>query len=315
MMIHKLKLAVFVCVSATAVMACGDDDDDQPAIDAAVDASAADATVDAAADSGVDAQEPDAAPPCSQAPACPSPGAGRTMICGRIFDTETSTPAADADGLRVSFFDALAVATNPEGAAPEFSVTADECGYFVSADATHAGVTVPTAAPLVAVGVDDVAAPDAHVFTVVALSVSAGAKLDGIHGYATLKATDAKWSGGLDGASLAEQGVYLAIYIDPAKPAVGPYAGAPVAGVTILSDDAEQTGADFYFENTDVLVRSQAVGSQANGTGANGSALLVNQPIANFTGRPAPRGCTWPSLIGATVPNAVYVQEFLLRCE
>ena len=314
MIFHRFKLAVFLCVSATAITAC--DDDDKPTADAAVDAAPADAAV----DSGVDAQQPDAGadagPPCSQAPACPSPSAGRSMICGRIFDTETSTPAAKAEDLRVSFFAALDLASNPEGTAAEFTVTPDECGFFVSADATHQGVTVPANVPIVAVGIDDVGgALDEHVFTVVALSVSAGGKNENVHGYATLKGTDAKWSGGLDGATLAEQGVYLGIYLDPAKPAVGPYAGAPVAGVTIIADDVERAGADFYFEDTNVLERKQAVGSQANGTGANGSALLVNQPLVQFTGRPAPRGCTWPSAPGATIPNAVFVQEFLLRCE
>jgi hypothetical protein len=303
-----------------AATGCGSDDDgvtpraDAAASDAAIpDAAIPDATIPDA--TIADATSADASAdasgelPCDQELACPTPARNRFMICGRVHDFGTSQPIVDgsASALKVSFHDALALANNPE-TAPEFSVTPDSCGRFVSRDATHEGVTVP-GTQFFAVVVDDAtpAFPAGDfVATAGLVSGGTGGMKAGFHAFATHETTAAAWSTGLS-PTLVEQGVYAAIFIDTARPPVGIFHGTPAAGLKLTVDGSVTPARDFYFDDSSNLERLQ-VGT-ADATGANGTALVVppaNSVLQEFGG---PAGCTWPTALGTTMANMIVVSE------
>jgi hypothetical protein len=260
---------------------------------------------------------------CSQALTCPNPSGTKFMICGRLYDTETTALVQEDDmlpqKLKISFYDALAFA-NDATTAPEFSVNPDRCGRFVSSDAaaggSHGGVTVPGTSFLV-VGVDDASGDFMQgnfALTGVGVLGVPGGKHDNTRIYATRQATDAVWSAGVGGGSVIGRGVYLGIFIDTAAATdVAPWPGAPKSGVQLTVDGTVQPTGDFYFSDTDPLTRSTVVASQ-NSTGTNGAVLFLEGPLVEYAGTPNPPGCSWPAALAKTLPGSVFVHEVLSMC-
>jgi hypothetical protein len=329
---YRSPLTLIVCTLAVA--ACSGDSNDRAA-DASPDATqVADATAppdgrapDAGpADAAPDANLPDADPPDANLPdagldcaldlPCPQPSNDRFMLCGRVLDVATSRP--ELGRFDVRFHDALTLARFP-GSDPEFEVTTDECGRFVSRDGSHDGASFANSLG-VAVVVDDASSfpgpTDLRLPTVIFRRATAGGSAAGVRAYATRKDTEAAWSSGVTGDSFIQRGIQLSIFIDSSKPAVPPYPGAPVAGVRPTVGSGLSSSQDFYFGDTDVLARASldSAGIQAS-TGPDGSAIVILVPSTNtFSGSPAPPGCSWPELIGKTFPGKVLVQEFISTC-
>jgi hypothetical protein len=267
-----------------------------------------DATVADAMPGGPDASTS----PCDQEVACPTPGSGRVMICGRLIDLQNSQPIVGptALALKVSFYEALAFANNA-ATPPEFSVTPDQCGRFVSSTAGHNGVAVP-GTMYIAVGVDDVSAPfpgGDFVDTVAAISGVGGARKAGFHAYAMRETTDALWSGAMN-PSLVEQGVFAGIFIDTSKPHVGIYNGTPTPGVrlTVADQPVMAPSNDFYFDDAAPLQRTH-LGSLGV-TGLNGTALLTQGSLDTYNGQGGTSpSCAWAGSLATTVPDTIWVSE------
>jgi hypothetical protein len=255
--------------------------------------------------------------PCDQEIACPDPGAGKMMICGRILDLKNSEFMTNVTGsdpstiLKVGFYDALGFAGG--ASTPQFRVSPDVCGRYVSADASHPGVdTASLSAPFVAVGVDDASGnlgQGTFALVGIAMPAAAGNKIAGVRTYAIANA-DANWQCGT--SSCLSQGIYMPIFIDTNGIDTGHYPGAPKAGVTIIADTATDPASDYYFSDTNPLTRT-ALGSGSS-TGANGTGIFVGGPTQDYGGT-NPVGCTWMKNLGGTIPNVVFVQEKLTGCQ
>jgi hypothetical protein len=304
-----MRTTALLLIAALGATACSSDD--TPA--AAADAAPADATppgTDAAPDAM--ALPPDAAEPlaCDMELPCPAPASGRFMICGRLYDFSSSHPIVDgptATSLKVSFYDALAFASNPAESTPELSVTPDACGRFVASAPDHQGVSVPNA-QFVLVSVDDAAvnAPAGDfVATGVLFEAIAGASQQHAHAYATRETSADDWSGP-QSPTLVEQGVYAAIFIDTTKPRAGSFDGEPTAGVT-LTRESKTTAKIFYFDDASPVQHSHLGG---DATGASGTVIIVGGDSFDTYGGsgPAPE-CAWPPAVGGTVPNTILVSE------
>jgi hypothetical protein len=106
---------------------------------------------------------------CGSPVPCPQPSQGKQTICGQLYDIETNEnfalgtssgvrcdPAAPATSgpcaLRINAYDALAFAQNPMTTPLAVGDTyIDDCGRFRLSD-----VTLPTGAPFIALGIDDI---------------------------------------------------------------------------------------------------------------------------------------------------------------
>jgi hypothetical protein len=94
------------------------------------------------------------------------------------------------------------------------------------------------------------------------------------------------------GATYAETGGIVGIFVDPAAAAEPPLAGGPVGGVAITRDGVATADDDSYFSN--LYADRTTVDADQDATGANGSALLVGSatpvPHSGTGGRVHPRG-------------------------
>jgi hypothetical protein len=258
---------------------------------------------------------------------CAAPDAGKTSLCGRIWDTETDTPIAPATGatgtrcdpaapaatgpcsLQVKFYDALDFASNP-GAATPLVVPGgafwDDCGRYK-------GINIPgTTFGFVGMGVDDADAGSADLYrnTGVATDEDVARPGTGFRAYATRVTTDQKWttSAALSGQTFAQRGVLAVVFR---------YHDAPVAGVSLRRAGADITDAqDFYFTDTGIARTTIAdpIGnvSAVDETGTNGTALGINPgaetPVNHDGTGGLPGGCQWPVNLAASIPNVVFVQ-------
>lgn len=243
-----------------------------------------------------DAGPPDVlAPPCDEPPECPPPSAGAMTLCGRVYDLETTTPV---DGVAASPIEVRVVAGDLDP--PLATPTVDGCGWFVAPD------LAPPLTTRLAILTDDAAAADDHLPTAVTFwSVAGQAKT--VNAFATRHATDALWSAaaGEPLPVFGELGLLVPIFVDPTRPPVPPFRGAPAAGVAI----AHSVGVDSYFADADPLRRSQLDPALA-ATGANGTALFVFEGLVELTGQGGePTGCSWPRTLTRAPPGVVVVLE------
>lgn len=192
----------------------------------------------------------------------------------------------------------------------------DECGYYVAFN-----VPVPTTAPLPFIVVDDrPSLPDDHVATGVGLVVIPGLIERNLLAFATTHVTDQQWTLdaelGTGDQTLGERGAYVGISIDSRAPPVGPFPGAPVAGVTLTRSGATPVPSanTRYFSDTDPLLR-WTPDATLTVTGSNGTALAVSEALGAHGGAGGGAGrCAWPSLDGATVQGAYFVQVYVGTC-
>jgi hypothetical protein len=252
---------------------------------------------------------------------CPAPPPNRASICGRIYDTQTSTvvPEAIALNLEVRIYDPIGFVMNPTGTAPLATIYPDKCGVYKALDQI-----VPPSG-FIAVATDDLdqdddGVPDSGMdlfrLTGIAAAADQGQTLGDVNAFNTRIETDMMWTttAGLTGQTFAERGVYVPIFLDPLSGDVGPFGGTPTAGVNTTQGGSTDDAKDYYFADTDPLLRGTAIPDTTpgvlDGTGVNGSGLWINGTLIMFSGVGGePADCMWPANLAATVPGVVFVQE------
>jgi hypothetical protein len=255
-------------------------------------------------------------PDCSAELACAAPSPGEACVAGRLFDLETSrrlctspvstSPCAGSGAggpcaLEIRVFEAFSLLSDPGGAIP---LAADEtridgCGRFRVSGFPAPGLGFG------AVSADDAGdSADAHLRSAALRPMAGGSTIEDLPLYVVRHATDAAWTSSagdpFSDATFGETGTYVAIFL---------HAGAPVAGVQLLSDGSPVATDDFYFSDSAPASRS-VVDAGLAATGVNGSALFVPDSIAGVSGSGGePEGCSWPEAVGGSAPGLVVVQE------
>ena len=249
---------------------------------------------------------------------CAAPMAGRSTICGRLFDSQTDQPieAAGATGalcdpdnptadgpcsFKLSYVDALQFAMTPTST-PELmsdSTIVDDCGRF---KATNIALS---SFGFTGIAIDDAAGTGDRVkLTGVALDDDTAKPARRFAGYVTRNETDLAWTttSGIAGESFATRGVLAAVFRH------GPMSVAGVAmrrGGNPIADD------DFYFTDASNSTRNTVspAGGQAV-TGMNGTALVIDAPAPTEHGGAGaePAGCRWPASLAASIRGVVFMQ-------
>jgi hypothetical protein len=253
---------------------------------------------------------------CSAKLACPTGTGGKQTICGQIYDFETGAPFAQAGAtgapccpgattgpcaLGIQAYDAVAFAQSggASGALTTGAVLIDDCGRFRISD-----VSQPTVAPVIALGVDDIAQPGPGGITNAAgVSTTAmpnSASKD-VEAFIVKPATIAGWSG----TSLAT-GIFALVYHSKLT-------GTDLApGVTVTRNGAADAGHTLYFASG--AANRTALDGTAHVTGVNGTALYtITNPMLTdmYSGTSAlPSNCTWESHGAAAIPGLVFIQTF-----
>ncbi len=248
---------------------------------------------------------------CSEPIACPAPAAAQAAICGRIVDLASGDPVEAADpttapcgapvtsgpcGLALRAYDALDFAVSPSGAIPTATeVLVDDCGRF------RVVVPVPMS-NAVALAVDDAGAAAGHALSAAFLPVKPGAALR-TTAYAVDGSSDAAWSAsaGLSGQTFSELGAFLPLFVDSRTQ-------DRVAGVTITVNGATDAEHDWYFADAGATLVSLQPSLAA--TGADGAGILTGSSLGPHSGTGGePAGCTWPSVVAASLAGAYVVLE------
>jgi hypothetical protein len=253
---------------------------------------------------------------CSQPLPCPAPSANKLTLCGRIYDLEDSTPLDDGNAsngepwraIELRVYDPIAFIMDTNSS-PILTATPDSCGRFVIADVARPPST------FVAVATEDITGggADLYVQTGIAAPTMPGQTLGGLRAWSFRRSTDEAWStaAGLSGTTFSKLGVYIPIFVS--GPALAPFQGSPVAGVTIAALDQSgvrqiQSGNDYYFDDNAPLSRHTL--STRSMTGANGTGLFLNAGLGSYSGiGGAPGGSCWAKDLAAGPLNGAYVQE------
>jgi hypothetical protein len=265
-----------------------------------------------------------ALPACDQPLPCPAASSTTAVVCGRLYDLETSATIQDtaapcsndtlaADGpcsLDVQFFDAVPFATGG-GTAGELAYESDKlirdsCGRFrVTLNATG------SVDGFVAVGARPAATDTTRKLSGVVIPAPFGSQTNNVELYSMRTSTDMAWSTSADLAdgTFASKGVYVSIFKSE---------GEALDGITMVGP-ANPAANDFYFSDTDPDTR-RTINPTANATGANGTGLLIGQPpLATMafggTGPGVPAGCSFPNVSGGVVPGVVFVQLREAACQ
>jgi hypothetical protein len=250
---------------------------------------------------------------CNEPPNCSTPGPGRFMVCGRLYDLTTSERMEGADlktELKVEFYDALAFANDPT-TSPIGTAKLDACGRYVANDK---GV-LPPFSGFVAVAIDDaIGARGTGKYAAcgVAVGSAAGMSVPNLNTFVLTDAQDQAWSTAVASTpSLVKKGIYVPIFINTKLPKVGPFPGTPVANVKVTENSMIKDANDLYFGDTDPLKRLLPLaGTPGDKTGMNGTGIYTGGALTMYSGVGAePAGCTWPSTLAATIADVVFVQE------
>jgi hypothetical protein len=254
---------------------------------------------------------------CSARLACADGTGGKQTICGQIYDFETGQPfaAPSATGaqcgtgatsgpcaLGIKAYDAVAFAQSggTGGALTTGAVYIDDCGRFRIPD-----VSQPAAAPVIALGVDDIAQPGPTGITnaagVTTGAVANGAKRD-VEAFVVKPSTTAGWSG----TSLAT-GIFALVFH-------GTLTGSGLAaGVTVTRNGAAGDVAHTFYFGAAAANRT-ALDSNAHVTGVNGTALYnIMTPMLTdmYSGSGGlPSGCNWEPHGGVALQGLVFIQTF-----
>ncbi len=260
----------------------------------------------------------ESAPDCSAVLACPIPAAGKSCISGQLTAAGSGVPLRAflkaqqvcGDGaiggpcdLKLTLYDALDFAGNPSGATPLPSdeKIIDGCGRF-----RITGIT-PPALGIVAIVADD-ADPalesDLHTPAEALHALGANVRVDGINVVAARNDTVDLWTqsaGSPFGASsFVDVGAVLLQF------SVG---ATPRAGVTVTLNGSSVASKDYYFSDTAPAERVH-VDAALTATGVNGAALIANGGLVNYSGTGGePMGCTWPSVLAASIPGVLVFVE------
>jgi hypothetical protein len=232
-------------------------------------------------------------------------------VCGSIVDLGTGAFGGASDAacactgvaedpacsLVVKYYDERAILEDPVPVPlPAGEIVVDTCGRYRIAEATPppsgrmAIVTTSRSADAtwstVAIG-GPLAADDIVQFRARSLSA----------------AMDVEWSepasANLGGRTFSEAGVLVEVFFD---------GDVPVSGVTATVGGTVQSTTDFYFSDADQHLTT--VDLTRDATGENGAALVINQPLTQYSGQGAePRDCAWESFLGVQRPGWVLVRE------
>ena len=260
---------------------------------------------------------PDADPgPFCQLPElpCPAPMSGLVTVCGRVHDAESSMPVRPAGKppYAVAATGAAGFAIDP-GKSPPPDQTTDPCGRFVLTD-----VAVPVDGRIV-VYADDTAAgevDDVYRTTAVLVNVAADQQLTGVFAFLTRQSSNDAWSSsaGMTTTSFADEGAILSVFMDLSGFPTPPWPGRPSAGVLVVRDGSGAPDEDFYFSNSDKVLRT-TIGAGLSATGMNGSALVVGGETAELGGLGGePVGGHWPATAIAPIRGVVQVLPILAVC-
>jgi len=252
---------------------------------------------------------------CDQALPCPADqNTGRSKVCGRLFDLQTSAQIRGTDPMRLQCGEAGASTDGPclmeihiydalqfaQGIIVELNhdpVELDDCGRFRINNIEHAN------SGFMGIGIDDAAAaPDVRRNTGIAVPVTAtGSVFNGMRGYSETVATDELWSGQISHGSITDDGAFFVTFTDN---------NAPVSGVEILLSQSP-TANDFYFDDTSPATRD-LLGTTRTTTGVNGSGLVTNigPGTPQLTGNGGEHdGCMWEENITAAPANVMFVTQ------
>lgn len=266
---------------------------------------------------------------CDQKPVgkCTPPQPDKVSVCGRVFDFATTEPLANdatagappVTDRSIALYDPMGFLFDPstEPINGFGDVEIDACGWYFALN-----VPVPTAAPLIAVAVDDRGLgreEGDYRLTGVASVVEPGSVI-WLHAFSTSNATDAAWgTPSTPGfATYGAQGVWAPIYVakDPTDTQdADPFHGQPVAGVvpTHSTVDVPVLPADdFYFSDTVPTSRVTLDGA-ATATGPNGTALVTNQTLEQHSGT-GPANCTWNKHDAASVVGVIFAMIIEGEC-
>lgn len=253
---------------------------------------------------------------CSARLTCPAGTGGKQTICGQIYDFETGQPfaAPSATGaqcgtgvtfgpcaLGIKAYDAVAFAQSAGagGALTTGTVYIDDCGRFRIPD-----VSQPAAAPVIALGVDDIAQPGPAGLTnaagVTTTAVPNGASRD-VEAFVVKPSTTAGWTG----TSLAT-GIYALVFH-------GTLAGTALAsGVSVTRNGALDATHTLYFGSA--AANRTTLDGAAHATGVNGTALYnIMTPMLTdmYSGTGGlPSGCNWEAHGGVALQGLVFIQTF-----
>lgn len=246
--------------------------------------------------------DPDANPECRVDPPCPTPSILGVSVCGRVVDVETSEVIKAPTDVAVQFFNLIDFGSGPFLA----EVIPDECGWF---EAEDIGGLIPG---VLVMSTDDQGSSSNYSRVVSVLSSSFGQPL--IANAPVLReAVDQAWgdAAGLGGQSFSDVGALLLMFFDGTEPEVFPYRGTPVTGVTLTEEGTPQPSDDYYFSDTNPLLRVTVDPGLAT-TGADGAGLLVGTlPINDYSG--AKLDCTFGATNGV-IPGIVQAQEIYGSC-
>ncbi len=267
---------------------------------------------------------------------CKNPDAGKVTICGQLVNAQDSLKiesggtggkcdpdAPTTDGpcsIKLQFFDALQFAGNPSGA-PELvpdELIVNDCGAYM-------GHNIPT--PMLgflAVAGDDHPSSGVDIWarSGAATAVVSGQRITGQNSYIVATSTDALWTANagdpFSGQSFWQRGAYFPVFLGPDTSTTDPGDLAPVEGVTVLVSGSVVVGSDYYFTDTDPLLRTTPSDTQA-ATGVNGSAIVVDSDLVNHGGQGAEPtdtavgqegvACVWPEDLGAALPEVYFALE------
>jgi len=264
---------------------------------------------DDAAETADGSTEPDAlvwdADNCSYP--CPAPDAGDVSVCGRIIDLETNQPITSG-GPELLVFDLNELREDPLHALPNATPTIEEgCAWFHTTIDAVTGWTVAHTGDLLGTG------PYRRVTSVIP-TLSPGQTVHA-NAYVLRAETDEAWS---DDAGLpllttfASGGAVMAIFVDIDEPAVWPFQGKPLSGVTMLTDGNPHPLDDYYFSDADPTTRS-TIDPGLTTTGVDGAALMRGpEGISTYSGQLV--GCAFSDTPGLPIPSAVQVQEIAGTC-
>jgi hypothetical protein len=243
---------------------------------------------------------------------CKTPPPGKFEVCGFLYDVGTGAPivGADATGINVLGYDALGFANNPGGTPPLDSHPADECGWY------EFTVTPPFTGFVASATDDPMGGSDTYALTGVATPATAGQRIT-LNTYVTTHTQDMAWttSANLSGGTFSEQGVFLPIYLDGAKPDVAPpLDGTPVSGVKIVENGVTNAANDYYFGDAMAGTRT-TINPTLDATGTDGSGLYINGSLTMYSGQGGETsGCMWSPVLAATIPGVIFISEKHLQC-
>lgn len=217
--------------------------------------------------------------------------AGAFCVFGSIGFLKTGM-SAKGTSLEVRGYDPLAFLSDPKGAMPQAKMTTDDGTYALD------GLKDTSGQALIAIAVSDASGQTYILAGSGQDKVQAGQqyKVDLVAIERTLVAT---WDqqAGYSGADTFEgRGAYLARFVDGS--------GKPAAGVTLTFNGQAATDTWYFKGDFSTLDKNQTSTDAATGAAIQ---RVTPGSLGNYGGM---GGGTWPAVLGASVPDVVFVTTF-----